>query len=71
MHNASIASKAAITSAIDCGNGVAAASNRGLPVIVDQPRDRASRSLRVLVTRLSTEPSRKGWRQASRKEKVS
>ena len=51
--------------------GVGAASNRGLPVIIDKPRDRASRTLRVLVTRLSTEPTRKGWRQASRKEKVS
>ena len=51
--------------------GVGAASNRGLPVIIDQPRDKASRTLRVLVTRLSTEPTRKGWRQASRKEKVS
>ncbi len=51
--------------------GVGAASNRGLPVIIDQPRDKASRTLRVLVTRLSTEPTRKGWREASRKEKVS
>ena len=51
--------------------GVGASSNRGRPVIINELRDKASRSLRVLVTRLSTEPTRKGWRQASRKEKVS
>jgi pilus assembly protein CpaE len=51
--------------------GVGAASNRGVPVIVDQPRDKAARNLRLLVSRLSTELTRKGWREASRKEKVS
>ncbi len=51
--------------------GVGASSNRGEPVIIDAPRDKAARNLRLLVTRLATDLTRKGWREASRKEKVS
>lgn len=49
----------------------AAATNRGEPVIAGAPRDKAARALRLLVGRLSTEMTRKSWRDASRKEKVS
>jgi pilus assembly protein CpaE len=67
--------EAAIGSRVDIvlprSRGVGASSNRGVPVIIDLPRDKAARNLRLLVTRLSTELTRKGWREASRKEKVS
>ena len=51
--------------------GVGASNNRGAPVIVDRPRDKASRGLRALVARLSAEPSRRGWHDAGRKERAS
>ena len=51
--------------------GVGLSNNNGAPVIVDQPRDRASRNLRLLVQRLAAEPNTTGWRNAGRKEKVS
>lgn len=50
---------------------VASANNRGEPVIVGTPRDKASRSLRQLIARLTTEVTRKGRHDAGRKEKVS
>ncbi len=49
----------------------AIAANRGEPIILGAPRDKAARHLRLLVGRLSTEITRKGWREAAQKEKVS
>jgi len=50
---------------------VALATNRGLPVIADAPRDAASRGFRLLVQRLHGGLTRKTWRAARRKENVS
>ena len=50
---------------------VALATNRGIPVIVDSPRDAASRGVRLLIQRLHGGLTRKNWRAARRKEKVS
>lgn len=47
------------------------ATNRGIPVIIDRPRDRVARGLRLLVRRLESVQTRKGWRAAGRKERVS
>jgi pilus assembly protein CpaE len=47
------------------------ANNRGIPVIIDRPRDRVSRHLRLLVHRLESVQTRKSWHDASRKERVS
>ena len=46
-------------------------TNRGIPVIIDRPHDKVSRGIRLLVHRLESVQTRRGWREASRKEKVS
>jgi len=51
--------------------GAAQSTNRGEPVMIGAPRDKAARALRLLVGRLTAERTRKGWHAASRKERVS
>ena len=47
------------------------ATNRGIPVVLDHPHDPVARNIRLLARRLDAAPTRRSWREASRKERVS